>query len=125
MNKKIKFIIIVVVCIAIILGVYLISKSNISLSPSGLDNFAKCITQSGAKMYGAYWCPHCKDQKALFGTSLQYINYVECDANGPNAQPEECQKAGITGYPTWIINEKQYSGLQTLNKLASLTNCKL
>jgi len=25
--------------------------------------FAKCLTENGAKMYGAYWCTHCENQK--------------------------------------------------------------
>ena len=25
------------------------------------------LKQVGAKMYGAFWCPHCQEQKQLFG----------------------------------------------------------
>src|SRR2546430_1164979 len=44
---------------------------------STLDSFAQCLTSKGTKMYGAWWCPHCKDQKESFGFALQYVNYVE------------------------------------------------
>lgn len=26
-----------------------------------IDTFASCLTKKGVKMYGAYWCGHCKD----------------------------------------------------------------
>jgi len=32
------------------------------------DAFAKCLASKQAKMYGLYWCPHCIDQKEMFGT---------------------------------------------------------
>ena len=32
---------------------------------------AEHLTNSGAKMYGAFWCPHCQQQKAIFGRSCQ------------------------------------------------------
>ena len=41
---------------------------------STLDSFAKCLSAKGVKMYGAWWCPHCKDQKESFGYSFQYVN---------------------------------------------------
>ncbi|MFH1400946.1 MAG: hypothetical protein ABIH41_05485, partial [Nanoarchaeota archaeon] len=38
-----------------------------------LDDFARCLTQSGATMYGASWCPHCNDQKEMFGSSVHLV----------------------------------------------------
>jgi len=133
MDNTKRFVLIISVGILILLGIYVINQkvSEQKYAITGgiikdvnLNDFAKCISQS-AKLYGAYWCPHCKDQKALFGESVKYINYVECDASGENAKPEECQAAGITGYPTWIINNQKYEGFKKLEELASLTNCKL
>lgn len=28
-----------------------------------LDSFASCLKDSGVTFYGAFWCPHCRDQK--------------------------------------------------------------
>jgi uncharacterized membrane protein/glutaredoxin len=75
-----------------------------------------------AKMYGAYWCPHCHDQKQLFGQQAAgKFPYIECDSNGPNAQPDVCKAAGITGYPTWKIKDKSLSGAQALTELAKVS----
>ena len=88
------------------------------------DALSKCLTEKGAKMYGAYWCQHCQNQKNDFGNAFQYIDYVECDANGPNGNPTACELAGIQGYPTWIIGGAKYSGEQDLSTLAQIAGCE-
>ena len=94
--------------------------------PGKYDAFAQCITDSEAAMYGAYWCPHCQDQKDMFGDSWKLINYVECDPRGNNANPTLCQTQGVTGYPTWIFGDGQReSGTLSLNSIASRTGCQL
>ena len=80
------------------------------------DEFANYLTEQGVKMYGTEWCPHCKNQKKLFGNSFQYINYIDCDENR-----QECLSAGVQGYPTWKINEQNYPGEQSLERLAQLS----
>jgi len=89
-------------------------------SPREFDVFAQCLTEKGVTMYGTEWCSHCKNQKELFGNSFRYVNYVDCDDN-----MQECIDNGITGYPTWKINEKNYSGEISLNNLALLSGCSL
>ena len=39
-------------------------------APSIYDGFAQCVSDSGARMWGAWWCPHCENQKELFGNSF-------------------------------------------------------
>ncbi|HEY9888334.1 MAG TPA: hypothetical protein V6D02_08030, partial [Candidatus Obscuribacterales bacterium] len=34
---------------------------------------AQHLTAQGATMYGAFWCPHCADQKELFGEAVDDI----------------------------------------------------
>lgn len=88
---------------------------------TGMDAFAKCLTESGAVFYGTNWCPHCTAQKQLFGESLQYIDFVDCDAN-----QAVCVNAGIQGYPTWkLADGTSLVGTQQLSSLASATGCKL
>ncbi len=83
---------------------------------------AKHLAKIGAKEYVAYWCPHCHEQKLLFGKEAYNIiteNNVktECAQDSPLGKPQECQAAGVQGFPTWIINGKSYSGVQNLNEL--------
>lgn len=77
-------------------------------------------------MYGAYWCPHCQAQKELFGKAIDAVTYVECDAQGKDAQPALCLEKGIKVYPTWIRSDGTvYESLQTLQKLAKNSGCAL
>lgn len=72
-------------------------------------------------MYGAYWCPHCAIQKKYFRGAATRLPYVECDAEGLNAEVALCQAAGIDAYPTWVIDGEYYFGAQPLRKLATLS----
>lgn len=82
---------------------------------------ANHLDEVGATMYGAYWCPHCADQKELFGEAVDQVPYVECAADGENAQPQLCQEKGIQGYPTWEIDGELHPGTRTLDELADLS----
>ncbi len=70
-------------------------------------------------MYGASWCPHCKAQKALFGTSFSKVDYVECTTD-----QVKCNIAGVKGYPTWIYQGQKFEGEQTFEELSKITGCE-
>lgn len=82
------------------------------------SGLARHLTQSGAVMYGAYWCPHCRDQKALFGSAAALLPYVECDPQGAHAQPDRCRARGIRVYPTWDFHGQLVEGVLSLDDLA-------
>jgi uncharacterized membrane protein len=84
---------------------------------------ARHLKQVGAKEYVAWWCPHCHEQKLLFGKeAYSELDHTDCaPADNPNALKDECKAANIQSYPTWIINGKIYAGVQTLEELANLT----
>ena len=83
---------------------------------------AQHLKQTGAKMYGSFTCPHCQAQKHLFGKeAANQLNYVECNPQGKNAQPELCQVAKIQGFPTWEINGKKSQGEKPLAELGKLS----
>jgi len=93
---------------------------------STLDSFAQCLRTKGAKMYGAWWCPHCADQKESFGYAFQYVNYVECSPPGERTMNDTCKQAGIKNFPTWQYPDgSRVEGVQPLDVLAHKTGCKL
>lgn len=97
------------------LGPPIVSVSN----PAKVE-LAKHLTASGAKMYSAYWCPHCHEQKELFGQeAVKFLPYVECDPDGINPQADLCRSKQVSGYPTWEIEGQFYSGRQPLEDLAN------
>ncbi len=87
---------------------------------------ARHLTQIGAKEYIAWWCPHCHEQKELFGKqAYPEIKHIDCDPQGKDdPRPDLCQAAGIQGFPTWEINGKLYPNVQPLKKLAQLSGYK-
>jgi uncharacterized membrane protein/glutaredoxin len=97
-----------------------------STSGAAEVELAKHLTQKGVKMYSAYWCPHCYEQKQLFGKQAwEQVTNIECAADAKkNPQPELCAKAGVKGFPTWEINGKLDAGIKKLAKLAKLTDYK-
>jgi hypothetical protein len=94
--KKILYILI---ALAVVGGIVWLIKTP--GRPGIYDDFAKCIKQANATFWGAFWCPHCKNQKARFGKSAQYLPYKECSNPDGQTQTQECTTAGITTYPTW------------------------
>ncbi|MFQ6057202.1 MAG: thioredoxin domain-containing protein [Methanosarcinales archaeon] len=117
---KTLLIIIILIAIGIVAwstSGYFVKDDN---SLSDLDKFAKCLTEKGATVYVSQYCGHCKHQKEIFGESFKYVNSVECTEN-----QELCQKNGIRGVPTWILNGASYPGVQQLETLSSLTGCSL
>jgi uncharacterized membrane protein len=83
------------------------------------EGLAKHLAATGARFYGAFWCPHCKDQKAVFGRAARFLPYIECDAQ--TGQPQTCTAAGVRAFPTWDIAGKRYEGFLPLEELARLT----
>jgi len=106
--------IVILVLIILILNPF---KNN--SKPGEYDAFAQCLADSGLVMYGTEWCPHCQNQKEMFGKSFKFVNYIDCDKNR-----ETCLIKGIQGYPTWKINDESYTGTQQLETLSEITGCK-
>jgi flagellar basal body-associated protein FliL len=93
---------------------------------STLDGFAKCLNAKGARMYGAWWCPHCADQKEAFGYAFQYVNYTECSPEGQRTETEQCKQAGIKHFPSWrFADGSNTEGVLPLSQLSQKTGCKL
>lgn len=80
---------------------------------------AEHLARSGARFYGAWWCPHCTEQKEIFGASARRLPYVECSPAGRRGpQAKECETAGIRSYPTWIIGGQRFEGVLSLKELS-------
>ncbi len=85
-------------------------------------SLAKHLQSIDARVFVSYTCPHCYEQKQLFGKEASAIlNTIECNPKGENAQPQLCEAAGIRGVPTWEIKGEFYPGVQPLERLAELS----
>ena len=93
--------------------------------PGKYDAFAQCLQDKGAAFYGAFWCPHCQEQKSWFGSSEKHLPYVECSRFifGQNAV---CSQKDIQAYPTWIFADgSRLVGEVPLDTLSEKTGCEL
>lgn len=124
MQTKTKFIIFIAIIIVLVGGYGLYTNLK-PQGPGKLDAFTQCLKSSGAEFYGAFWCPHCNEQKDEFGSSKRYLPYIEC-SNPDNTQTQICIDKKIEGYPTWIFADgTSLSGKQSLEILAEKTKCVL
>ncbi len=125
-NMKVFFSIIGLLIVGSIAGFMIQSKASSTPSiPGKFDTFAQCLKDQGATFYGAFWCPHCKAQKELFGDSVKLLNYVECSLPDASGQTQNCKDKKIEGYPTWEFKDGSRLNQSTLEELATKTSCVL
>ena len=126
MNKQ-TLISVVVIAVAAIIGLVILQqKSNKEAGKPGQYNaLATCLGEAGAKFYGAFWCPHCNNQKKAFGKSVELLPYIECSTPDGNGQTQVCIDNQIQSYPTWIFADgTRLTGEQTPQALAEKTSCQ-
>ena len=88
-----------------------------------LKALATHLQDSGARFYGAYWCPACQEQKALFTASVDRLPYVECTPEGRGGtRSVDCLTRNIQDYPTWIIDGQRHTGVVSAERLARMSN---
>lgn len=102
----------------IILAVIILSIVIILNRGSNVDaETAKCISENSV-VYTQYGCHACEIQEAIFGKSYKYLNVIDC-----LVETEKCIEEEIKVTPTWIINDEQYRGTQSIENLKILTGC--
>jgi glutaredoxin len=118
MNKKVAntlVTVIILLVIGLVLYFAIIGKTpTVTVSAQAaqyIGNHSIVYVQAG--------CSHCKDQEDLFGDNWKYITTLDCIASQANTQI--CINQNISATPTWVINGKQYVGVQSIQTLENLT----
>lgn len=112
--------------VGIFLVIVLAGCTQSSVPPGKYNAFAQCLTEKGVVEYGAFWCQHCAKVKANFGDAFQYVNYVECDPKGTNAQPQLCIEKNIEAYATFIFPDgTRLVGEPSMEELSLKSGCAL
>ena len=89
------------------------------------DAMAQCMASKQVKMYGAYWCSHCADQKEILGKSYRFV-YVECGVPGSHAEQQQCTDRGVKVFPTWQFQDGVLKpGVFTAGELSDKSGCGL
>jgi hypothetical protein len=90
-----------------------------STPKANAEALASCLRDKNITMYGAYWCPHCQNQKKSFGASWSMVPYIEC-----TQETQRCLDQKVEGYPTWIFPDgKRLEGEVSLDRLATESGC--
>jgi hypothetical protein len=118
-KNRINTLITIVIIIAILsFSVYVLIKDN--TNPSQVtEELAKCIGQN-SELYVQTGCSACAKQEELFGANLKYLNSTDCFIK---EERQICVDKNIEVTPTWIIKDQEYRGVQSIEKLKSLTGC--
>ncbi len=88
-------------------------------------DLAQHLTKKGIVMYSAYWCPHCHDQKDLFGKqAVNKLIVIECAPEGKDSQSSLCESKGITAFPSWEVDGKIESGVKSIEELTDISGFK-
>jgi hypothetical protein len=119
-----KSVVAILVILVVVMGIVMLlgtSGTGGGYAAGAVDAFAQCLAAKKVTMYGSYWCSHCQSQKALFGSSFQYVPYVEC-----SEEIEKCTAAKIEWTPTWVLADgTQLVGEQSFETLAGASGCAL
>ncbi len=119
-----KILIFLIASAAILIGILVfggLRSGEGNNSAIQLDDFAKCLADKGAVVYGTPWCSWCQKQKTDFKDAWQFIKYVDCSEN-----PNDCIALGIEATPIWIFPDgRKIAGYQNLEKLSRETGCEL
>ena len=86
----------------------IITINSYMKKPGKYDEFAKCLTEKGAVIYGNDYCQYTNKQLGMFGKSSKYLNYVKCSEN-----KKLCDDKKIDTTPTWEIKGEMYEQVQS------------
>jgi hypothetical protein len=121
LKPKLRVILISLALIIVLVLAFKFVIKKPGASAGALDEFAQCLAQKGATMYGAYWCSHCQSEKKALGDSFRFVPYVEC-----STESKKCLDAGVNGFPTWTFADgRKFVGEQGIEKLSQESGCPL
>jgi len=117
-----KTFLIILILVAGLVGFFIYNSNR----PGELDEFALCLKDRGVKFWGAFWCPHCQNQKKMFGRSERLLPYIECSTPDGKNQLQICIDKEIKGYPTWEFPDgSRLEGEVPLSQLSEKSGCVL
>ena len=113
--------------LVVVLGLHLHYSGVFDPAAGPEDPYLKALAihleDSGARFYGAYWCPACERQKELFLASAGRLPYIECTPDGRGGvRAVACLTQDVQSYPTWIIDGQRYTDVMTPQRLARMSS---
>lgn len=128
MNKKVGIVLgVLIVAVVILVAMGIFKNDEKKSLEADIVGFAQCLKDEGAVFYGAFWCPHCQNQKRMFGREAsKSLPYVECSTPDGQGQTEACKEAGVESYPTWhFADGSKSTGEKSIQELSRQTSCPI
>lgn len=123
-NKKKKKdflpVLLMILGILVIVLMVFILKDRINLDVyknTSSKSFADCIAEK-SELYTQIGCLACERQKEIFEEDYEKISVINCWDN-----KQRCLENNITATPTWIIDNKKYTGIKSIEELKEITGC--
>jgi hypothetical protein len=113
--------------LSVVILSYQIFNHQARAPQADLDNqrltaLALHLQNSGARYYGASWCPACQTQSQHFGDAKALLPYVECSPGGRGTPlASVCAERRIQSFPTWIIAGEYFESVLNPEALAQLS----
>ena len=85
-----------------------------------IDTFAKCLASKDVVVYGAYWCPHCQNQKKLFGERVPICAVCRSILRKRQNAPQRALMDIRLGYSR---NGSRIAGEMSFQELSDKTVC--
>lgn len=113
MKKRTKNLIATILIILAIVALAFVLLNH--KKPGTTEEIAKCIGENSV-LYSKLGCHFCEVQKDIFGDNYQYLTVIDCFF-------ESSKCTNISSTPTWIIKNKKYEGVQSIETLQTLAGC--
>lgn len=106
-----------------------VSDGDVDGETDPREILALCLTESGAVLYGAYWCSACHYQKYMFAPYHELLDYVDCYFDPEEGilddMKQECYDVELVAFPTWIFGDgSRWEGTATFEQLAEMSGCE-
>ncbi len=129
MNTQQKVLLSFGILVVLIFGLYFFTDwfSKVTGYFTGEDErtkLAKCLDEKEAEFYGGIYCKDCERQLTLFGSAVEFLQYVECETNTEGEIIDEKCK-NIREIPAWYINKNIVYGYKDLKELEEISGCEV
>jgi hypothetical protein len=128
MHSRTKTIISFVILVSLIFGLYFFTDWFSKVTgyiggESEVTKLAQCLDNLETELYGGKYCPDCEKQLTLFGTSIRFLNYIECETSTQKEITDpKCKN--LRDIPAWYINKSIHYGYKNISQLQELSGCE-
>lgn len=128
-KKSIVYGVLVGVFLVVVVGLLWVLDQQEAPKREAYANLAQCLSEEAVTFYGAFWCPACAQQKAMFDGAVKKLPYLEC-SEPDRTRNELCAEREIADYPVWEFVREDDAlyrcvGIVSPEVLAHLSGCPL